>query len=267
MVAVDCADATGCISTSTCEPFTTSEDLLVCCPDAAEVDPTRLEDIIQAASDAVSRLLANQFVGVCCSTAYPCPSCDCGCGARWEPRTTSLWWPLGGDCCCGPYPKIDLGPAVVEVVSVVYEGVAVDPATYRVDDARWLVRLDDGSGNPGWPRPVRQAAPDGGEGSLRVTWRHGFCVPPLVKLAVEAVACQLVAACGGGDCALPANVTQLAQQGATISFGQLQDSALAQVLGGLPPVAMAVDAYNPMGWRAVPSISDPNRRPPARFPQ
>lgn len=271
------SDPTPGPTVSTCEPFTTIEDIVGCWPSDEDKGEELIELAIQAASDWMDEKLNRQFRGVCRTLGLPCPACGCGGGSRWGWWGGAWTWWLsgggGGSCRCGPYPKIDLGPdPVVEVIEVRHGGVVIDPATYRVDDWRYLIRLTDADGsNPGWPGPINRSAALDAEGSLSVEWRHGYEVPPLVRLATRAVAHQLLLACPGADgegCALPPNATQALREGITISLRDFNAAVAGSstVLTNLLEVSMAIEAYNPDGDAGIPTITDPDEAPAMVYP-
>jgi hypothetical protein len=253
-------------SVSTCTVYTTVADAASCCAGLAERTPADQQLIVQAASDLLYEVTGRQFRGLCQTTAHACPECSCGFGPVF---VTSFWgwiWPpgvAGGTCRCGPYPVIDLGDdPVTSVDEVTYAGTAIDPSLYRVDRYRYLVRLDDPDGtNPGWPRPARETAQPGADGELLVTWTHGVPAPPLVVLAARDLACELAKSCGGDECALPPGTTTVSSQGVSINLEGLANVIAAGGHTGVRTVDLAVEAYNPKGWRVQPRIIDPGDAP------
>jgi len=57
-----------------------------------------------------------------------------------------------------------------------------------------------------------------GGGAFAVTYRQGLEVPAGGRWAAGAYACELLAACMGGDCELPQRVQTLTREGVTMSF-------------------------------------------------
>ncbi len=144
------------------------------CPDGY-VSPWSDVDWLDMATSTLFVLTGSRFTS-CARTVMPRPVCAC-----------ELI-----DCqTCGVYPTIDLGSGVVKILQIFDNGVLLDPASYRVDSGRWLVRLDTGTGNRGWPRTNRIDSIPGGPGTFEVTYLEGHDLPPGAAQAAVALACAL----------------------------------------------------------------------------
>lgn len=204
---------------STCEPWATEDDLCSpCSPSDADIDIW-----LQIASDILFAFSGRQFPGHCTDTVRPC--------ARWTGDTTpprSLqpyaagwpWYPSWGYCgCnrdvrtgCSPIPAITLGGApVVSVEAVKVDGTTLDSSAYRIDDYRWLTRID----GQGWPCCQRMDLDDSQSATWSVTYTYGRRPPLGGKKAAAVLACDYAKACIGEPCQLPDRVSQMTRQGVT----------------------------------------------------
>jgi len=150
--------------------------------------------IVTAASDWLYEETCRQF-GVCTVTARPMVCCR-----HKNPH-----------CACGRYPYLDLGTTpVAAVTTVVVDGVTLDADAYRVDEWRYLVRVDGDD----WPACQHFDTDDG----VTVTWTQGVAVPAMGVLAAQALACKLahdvVDSCG----APPSNAEAISREGVTINL-------------------------------------------------
>lgn len=116
-------------------------------------------------------------------------------------------------------PQVTLGRyPVTSVTGVLIDGATVDPATYAVDEQRWLVRLADPVTriNPGWPVAQRIDLPSTSPGTWQVTFGFGVAPPTMGNLAAAELGYQLYLAttpAATGQCRLPARVTQITREG------------------------------------------------------
>lgn len=217
-----------------CEPWTTSDRL--CCPDAVYTDCVTDEivattyawtdeELINAATGMLFRLTCGLFPGYCTITIRPCPDCRCG-------KTR---------CSCGQYRFISLQDRypVISVDQVLINGVALDPAAYRVDDYQRLVRIDGEC----WPRCNDLSLPDSEANTFSVTYTAGRRPPIELQMAAAELACELKRACAGVECRLPANVTRVSRQGVTLDL-QSAEAAAAAGVSGIAIVDAAVRRYN-----------------------
>lgn len=215
------------IGTLVCAPW--SDDLNAACR-TASTDDALVQQMLQSATEIVWALSGRRF-GTCNLEVRPCRRrCLNALPTGWSfwgaedpiptqaPLERILWLQCqceGDNCECSPSDRIRLRAPVQEVFEVWDNGTLLDPAAYRVDDYRWLVRVDGRR----WPDCSNFDAPANGEGSFVV--RFGYGPPPPVAgvLAVEEFACELLKAYEGRTCALPQRVTSIARQG--VSFAML----------------------------------------------
>lgn len=148
----------------------------------------------------------------------------------------------GSSCCaCRPSCQVYLPGPVREIVSVVVDGVVVDPATYRVDDGRWLVRT--GAGNC-WPQ-CQDFNVSSGAGTMFVTYGRGEAPPTALLSAGGGLACEYAKMCRGEECRLaPAFVTSISRQG--VEFTMANPVELLQLgITGIWELDQLIAADNP----------------------
>lgn len=216
-----------------CQNWTTEEDIAACC----SADVGTYDSLYEAANTVASQMLfelsGRLYSGICTKTVRPCRS-DRWCGLQvlsrgyvvgWNDWGRWGWW--GGDgrwstaCGCRPLDRVWLsGYPVSEIVQVLIDGVAVDPATYRLDEWRFLTRVRDPA-EPDvqlfWPTCQNLDLPDTEVGTFAVTYEYGAVPPAVGQEAAKQLACEIYKACVGDDsCALPQGVTRIVRQGLTI---------------------------------------------------
>lgn len=151
-------------------------------------------------------------------------------GSRWPGECTDVVYPNSDQCYVplvrlsrwrwgpAPQPRRGLprelrlpGNPVRLVEEVVIEGVAVDPARYRVEDGHWLVYLPEDV--PG----ARQGWPTSGEWSVAYGW--GAMPPPGGREAAAVLGCQLALSCNpdAGECRLPERVVAISRNGVSMT--------------------------------------------------
>lgn len=149
----------------------------------------------------------------------------------WEPVLVGGRWynVICGVCladvcsCRGPVCSLVLPGPVAGVTVVRVDGVVVPSGAYRVDNRRFLVRLDGG----GWPGsqdlladPVTGRTAGGSSAStFEVRYLRGLVVPEGGRVAAGVLALELAkAACSDRDCALPQRVQSVTRQGVTMEI-------------------------------------------------
>lgn len=262
-----------------CTPWVSSQDVWNCCG-----QPTMTIDGVacnvdfamyaQSASQLLYELSGRQFAGACEKTVRPCSPLMCGFqvlsrGHIVAPETSwygSYWgWGGGRHCGCQPLDRILLsGYPIREITEVLINGDVVDPATYRLDERRYLTRVRD-TAEPDvalfWPSCQVLDLPDTEDGTFSVTYRWGMD-PPLVGIdAAAELACELYKACNNGaDCNLPSGVTRISRQGIVIE--RLSFSAWGLQSGiwrtGLTRVDAFLGAYNSSRITRRPSTWSPD---------
>lgn len=173
-----------------------------------------------------------------------------------------LWYNLGcglcGDqCSCTRLSQIELPYPVAEILEVKVDGAVLVTGAYRVDDWRYLVRLD----GEDFPLCQDLNLPDTAVGTWSVTASIGEAVPQLGMFAVGELALQIALGCvGSGACNLPSGTLKsLDRQGIKQEF--LQGGWLAGY-SGLKNVNEFLALYNPTrsGVASIYSIDSPRPR-------
>lgn len=129
------------------------------------------------------------------------------------------------------------GP-VGEVTEVVAEGKVLDSSVYRVEDGRYLVRMDKNS----WPAGDR----------LQVTYYNSYPVDDMGAHAAGVMAAEwLRLITGDKKCRLPASATTVSRSGITI------EKATGMFPGnvtGIPEIDAYLMLFNPNALRVAPRV-------------
>jgi len=237
-----------------CADWITPADLVDCdCPTDAPAGV--VADSISTASEILYRLSGMQFPGECTETLRPCSNSGAPAGFDWG-LWTYPWIPLriGGSwvnvgpcgcnmasCDCSTYPRLNLGRSdVTSITEVLIDGLALDASAYRLDEGRYLTRVD----GSGWPCCQHLDRDTTETGTWSVELDYGRPVPEALKRAAASLAAELVKACTGGECRLPPRTQSVVKQGVTISISGVMDELQAG-LTGLTDVDLAVATFNP----------------------
>lgn len=231
---------------------------------------------VAMATDVVWALSGRQF-GLCNITLRPCrrecvddsffdrellPSGDSGfvqpalIGGEWFNLVCGS---CPGTCSCTPISEVLLPGVVNSIVDVKVDGVILPKSAYRVDNDRLLVRTD----GEDWPHCNDLNLPDTEPGTWSVTAVYGRPVPVAGQWAVGELACELLKAFKGEDCRLPRNVTQLARQGVTISYPDMND-LFSRGRTGLYLADLFIMSVNPGGLRTRSRTYSVDRPQPRR---
>jgi hypothetical protein len=239
------------------------------CCDLSEASPTITGTAAMAASEYVWAISGRQF-GACEVLTRPCRrACfesHFGTSAPWWwdgiswPTGVWGWWGFGvgcgcasAVCSCTSTPFVTLPGPVSAVTEVTIDGEVLPSGTgWVLYDGFRLARVDGGE----WPTCQDWGVPVSGVGAWSVKARYGPEPPMLGQLAVGQVACEIVAACSGGDCKLPAGLQSITRNGITKVFFDPAKLAEAGVTG-FPLVDRFLQAVNPSGIAMPPAIWDP----------
>lgn len=215
---------------SACSSWATSDDVCSPCDDYS-FPAGVLDDMLAVASDLLFEWSGRRFPGSCADTVRPCTRATAtGTPHFWgdQDGTTDRGLVVcgcqrGRRCGCTTLDEITLGGyPVTSITEVKIDGAVLDPARYRVDDFRWLVRLPDADGtNPGWPCCQNLALDPDQPDTFEVTFTYGTPPPRAGVSAAAALGCELALACQPetiGKCRLPRKVTQVVRQGVTIQL-------------------------------------------------
>lgn len=244
-----------------------------CCPAWATATPALREQAARAAAYILWAASGRRH-GVCTVTVRPCR--DCSDGTTYYGRgpmappfvpvlQNGVWRNCGtgcdcpGPCSCCHVCAVPLEAPAQEIVEVRVDGQVVDPAAYRIDDHRELVRVDGEC----WPSCSDLSAPcdEVGGGGFCVTYRRGVPLDAAAMFAYETYACQLLAACTNDSCCrLPKRVTSITREGVTMAMLDPMEM-LDKGRTGLYEVDAWLAAVNPAGLRQAPRVYSPDRRP------
>ena len=246
-----------------------------CLPDSW--DPEALtpeqEQALAVATEILWRLSAGKY-GLCEVTVRPCKqTCfDAVPGmypiSGWvRPYVYAGQWinsgcACSGSCGCGPLCELLLPGPVHSVSEVLVDGVVLAPSSYRVDNARWLVRED--TTVDCWPVCQRLDLPSTEVGTFAVTYERGIPVPPAGVRAVTKYAVEVWKACLNlNGCRLPSRVRDIVREGISMTLMDPMDY-LKDGLTGLADVDIWLSAVNPGGHRDRTRVYSPGRPGPRR---
>lgn len=264
-----------------CTPWIDCSDISALCD---TTDLALLDGIAAAAGEVLYQLSGRQFAGSCTQTVRPCAD-GCGCWSRDEmfpglspgapqfPVGAWGWWGSGwgwgcAGCGCHPLSRALLpGYPVTVIDEVKVDGVVLAPTEYRLDEYRWLTRMEEANGDRQyWPGCQHLDRDDTEEGTWSVTYQYGTNPPLAGKFAAQQLACEMYSSLAGGDCKLPSGTVQISRQGVTVQKAPFV--AWAQINGrwatGLPLVDVFLSSSNPMGLKKRPVIWAPGKPTYAR---
>lgn len=226
--------------------------------------------IVSTATEILWALSGMQF-GLCTVTLRPCRR-ECYSGPLWDefgsawsgtyPQPALIggqWFNLvcggcTGECTCTSLSEFALPAPVNRIVEIRLDGEPMVTGSYRLDNNRFVVRTDGGV----WPLCNDLNLADTEPGTWSVTAVFGRELPEGAKLAMGALACELLRAAGGGDCNLPAGITQLIRQGVTIQYPDV-GALFRSGRTGLYLVDAFLSAWNPYGLRQRSRVYDVDR--------
>lgn len=253
-----------------CEAWCASADVIACAPcvGLGAIDAALMADAIDSSSDILNLLSAKQFPGVCSDTIRPTrPGSGYGFGPYGIPigqvqvdsssaGTSYREFATDRNLPGGPLTEILLpGYPVIAIQSVTIGGVVVDPAAYRIDDDRWLSRIDGAT----WPSVQETAA----QSSFIVVYSYGVAIPPMARRAAAAYACQIVKACkADASCSLPPRTQSLVRQGLSANQRDPNDY-IDKGKTGVDEADRFLKAVNPNGLQERASVLSPDINWPA----
>lgn len=225
-------------------------------------DPAVTGVALQAASEVLYQLSGQRFSS-CEVTIRPCRE-ECystgwgGWAGWWQYGTypqpafiNGTWYNLtcgtcGSGCSCTPLSEVFLPGPVQSVTEVKVDGVVlVSGVDYRVDDYRKLVRL----GGAVWPYCNELNLADTEVGTWSVTVVYGESVPVLGQIAVGEIACSFLDYLNGGECDLPAGLTDISRQGVSMTFANATVDLVA-FFARFPMSYLFIKTFNPNGLMA-----------------
>lgn len=219
--------------TSICSPWVDPAFVYNSCRESCggKVPTSDLIDLAaEGATDFLFNATARQFSGNCRAVIRPCAgycqTTSCGCQYLDEVNLTDYgYWPIRW------------------INSVKVDGVTLDPARYRVDDWKFLVRLPVTTEHAYWPRCQNLLKASTEVGTWEIDLQYGQDPPALLKNAAALLAGEMLKSFIGAPCNLPNRATSVSRQGVTMNL--VDTRALAEGKTGLYLVDLAIAAFNP----------------------
>lgn len=182
-------------------------------------------DMISAVSNILFARTCYRYPGLCQKTVWPCNECNCGCHP----------------CACGTWSALKLPTdyPIHSIDEVKIDGVALAANDYRLDNGKWLVRMD----GERWPLCNSFNLPNTSSSEVTVKYTVGREVPIELKMAASELVCELKKACeGSADCKLPSHVQSITRRGVEM---EVYDVAALLVNGmtGIPMVDHALKVH------------------------
>lgn len=155
----------------------------------------------------------------------------------------------GAVCSCFGAHGLRLPGRVTKVTEVKVDGQVLPVGSYRVDNGRWLVRMD----GKFWPRTQDMALPDSEVGTFTVSYYDGTVPGALEAYAAGLLAYEWYLGITTGECRLPGNITAVTRSGVSYTIDAEAETT------GIPEVDEIVRNANPHGLKTRPRISGGRR--------
>ena len=255
-------------------PWIVADDIIgddaICptCVTVEQITPAIADAACSLASTILYEMSGRKWSGVASQTVRPAarPRTD---PAPPDPRVTSDhvfrsvppgwheswgWYEFGDVTDRAMRRAITLGfYPVVAVTDVTIDGDVLDPAAYRVDEGRLLVRQDGRL----WPCRQDWWLPAGGNNTWSVTFDYGVAAPTDARTVAAYYACELAKSMCDLECQLPARTQSITRQGVSqVLFDPLD--LVQDGMVGLPMVDTWVKAINPHRRRRRARIVSPD---------
>lgn len=270
----------GELNITTCTPWCTTKDLELA-PGFSpndQIDPTVYANMITLATRILDNFSAHQFPGTCTKIVRPArrnsynnllgygwssnfPNADaygigymyewgfCGCGAgEYE------------SCNCQGVDSILLGgQPVISIGSVWVNGVQLATSTYRIDDFKYLTRID----GQNWPTTQDLSKDHSQANTFEVTFTYGHSIPADISAVAALFAVQLAKGYSGVACQLPERVSTVTRQGVTVAFVDLMQF-FEKNKTGIYMVDQFLQSVNPSGHTRSTVLMSPDVGPSSR---
>lgn len=206
------------------------------------------EGILDSTSELLFNMSRRVYPGIGKTTRSLCVRCW-GCGSMWGYGDNGYGF---GSCGCNPSggQRIEIAGRypVLGIRNVMINGVALDVAQYRMEDYRWLVRLDGFD----WPYGVDLTDPTG----LQGTWFYGRPIPTGGRRVAAQLCAEEALASMNVPCMLPQYRVASAQvEGVSYTIID-QTKALDDGVIGFYPADRWLHSIN-TGRRVEPGAFDP----------
>lgn len=221
--------------------------------------------------------LTGQVFGVCQETVRPCfqpvdnvstyrGGVTAGAGATWWPGLIMGDPNASGPCGCSSdcrhvaMDRVALPGPIASVVEVLIDGEVVAPTAYRVQNRRWLRRVDGQL----WPSHQDLNAADDAVDAFTITYERGIRVPAAGRAAAGRLAVEFLAGMIAGACALPSGATSVSRQGINVELADIREW-FTNGLTGIETVDLWIMAVNPYKSKRPGRVTSPDRPRVARF--
>lgn len=261
----------------------------------ADTPADRIQFMNRVASDYLWAMTGRRLGPSCPVTVRPCrKSCfdSYGYGRflnQGQYQSTGGWIPYMVDgqmrnatlcgcareCHCGPeLCEIDLPGPVYDIVQVTIDGLVVPSDTYRVDDARYLTRVNNALNFPDevrcWPTCQDLTERDSAENTFAVTYRTGLNLSGIATLAVTELTAHLIRGCGAGcgcGVGVSQNLQRVSRQGVDLEFADASQ-VFTDGRTGIEVVDWFIRSMNPQGLADQLRVLSPDapRRPRLQGP-
>lgn len=214
-----------------CDPWCSIDSIFTVPPltsiAAVDRDYASGAEAVDASSRLLFRLSGFRYTGICRATVRPCRRSTYASPSGWN----SSWGACGcgasdlPSCGCSGLSEVRLlgEHPIVGIRQVRVDGEVLPASSYRVDNARLLVRIDGDV----WPSCQDLAAdPATDPNTWDVDVYFGTVVPPDGTLAARLLAAQLYAGQHNMECSLPATIRSRSYQGVEeeiITLSDLED--------------------------------------------
>ncbi|MCF8610061.1 hypothetical protein L5G28_07780 [Gordonia sp. HY285] len=232
--------------------------------DEWQAAPAELRERAQQAAGRILWTLTGQVFGTCPETVRPCfqpqdHTTYRGAGAVFWPGLLTGDPAASGPCGCSEgcsevgYDRVALPGPIASITEVVVDGEVVAPADYRIENHRWLHRVDGGR----WPTHQDLHAPDDGPGAFTIRYERGLPIPADGLYAGGRLAVELLRGLSGGVCALPSGATSVSRQGITVELADMREWFTNGVTG-VESVDLWIMSVNPFKSKRPGRVTSPD---------
>lgn len=205
------------------------------CADIEEIEGSGDPEVyIEMATEFLWNWTGRQF-GLCEISVRPCRQ-DCSQrvstfgsflrgSAPWQPVIINgAWYNLecgscGNKCGCRDVESLKLPGPIHSIQSITIDGEVLPSGNYRVDNHKYVIRLDGGV----WPTCQNMDAAVGEADTWEITYTRGVPVPVGGQVSAGLLASELAKMlCGDTTCKLPTRFQNITRQG--VSIGAVLDT-------------------------------------------
>ncbi len=217
--------------------------------------------------------LTGQVFGLCPTKLRPCWQPDMTVSTYGRPGRAGAYWSgllntadSTGRCSCSTdcrfvgVDRVALPGPVSSIIEVTINGVVVAPSAYRVQNRRWLRRVD----GQWWPQHQDLNLADDAVGAFAITYQRGIAVPAEGQLVAGILAMEFARGLLGRQCSLPTGATSVSRQGISVELADMREW-FTNGLTGIEPVDLWIMAVNPYKSKRPAKIISPDMPRSAGF--